>query len=249
MAHANVNDIQIHYEVRGSGPPLVLLHGFMGSSADWVHLFDLDDLARRHTLVMPDARGHGGSTNPGGDFTHRQCARDLLALLDGLGIHRFKAVGFSLGGSTLLHAATMAPDRVSGMVVIGAPSYFPPQARAIMATVTEETRTVDDWRMMRERHQHGDEQIRALWRAANGFKDDVDDMAFTPPRLAALRTRTLIVTGDRDPLYPLEIFVDQYRAMPNARLYVIPEGGHDAVFGPARPDFVRTATTFLDAAD
>ncbi len=57
MAHANVNEIQVHYQVRGSGPPLVLLHGFMGSSADWIHLFDLDDLARRHTLVMPDARG------------------------------------------------------------------------------------------------------------------------------------------------------------------------------------------------
>ena len=98
MAHTDVNDIQVHYQVRGSGPPLVLLHGFMGSSADWIHLFDLDDLARRHTLVMPDARGHGGSTNPRGDFTHRQCARDLLALLDGLGSRNItKAVDSASG--------------------------------------------------------------------------------------------------------------------------------------------------------
>jgi pimeloyl-ACP methyl ester carboxylesterase len=245
MPTATVNDIEVHYELRGTGEPLVLLHGFFGSSADWIHLFDLDELARRHTLVMPDARGHGRSTNPSGAFTHGQCARDLLALLDHLGIGRFKAVGLSMGGNTMLHASSVAPERTLAMVLVGATSYYPAPARAIMATVTEETRTADDWRTMRERHKHGDVQIRALWRIANGFKDDRDDMAFTPPRLAAIRTRTLIVTGDRDPLYPLEIFVDQYRAMPNAALYVIPSGGHDAVFGAARPDFVRTATAFL----
>ena len=217
MAHTDVNDIQVHYQVRGSGPPLVLFQGFMGSSADWIHLFDLDDLARRHMLMMRDAPGHGKSTNPRGDFTHRECARDLLALLDGLGIRPFKAVGFSLGGSPLLHAATVAPHRVSAMVVIGAPSYFPTQARAIMATVTEETRTEDDWRMMRERHGHGNEQIRALWRIATVTH--------------SIRWRFSSIST---------------RAMPNARLYVIPEGGHDAVFGPARPDFVRTAIAFLD---
>jgi len=54
------------------------------------------------------------------------------------------------------------------------------------------------------------------------------------------------VTGDRDPLYPLEIFVEQHRAIPGAALYVIPEGGHDAVFRAARPDFVRTALAFLE---
>jgi pimeloyl-ACP methyl ester carboxylesterase len=55
----------------------------------------------------------------------------------------------------------------------------------------------------------------------------------------------LIVTGDRDPLYPLEIFVEQYRAIPRAALQVIPNGGHDAIFRAARPDFVRAALAFL----
>jgi pimeloyl-ACP methyl ester carboxylesterase len=245
MATTTINDIEISYQLRGSGEPLVLLHGYFGSNADWVHLFDLEALARDHRLIMPDARGHGGSTNPGGAFTFRQCARDLFALLDELGVARFKAIGLSAGGNTLLHAATMAPARVEGMVLVGAPSYFPPPARAIMAAVAVETRTDDEWREMRARHRHGDEQIRALWRGAQAFKDDTDDMAFTPPRLGSIRARTLIVTGDRDPLYPLEIFVEQYRAIPGAALYVIPDGGHDAVFGPARPDFVRVATTFL----
>jgi pimeloyl-ACP methyl ester carboxylesterase len=247
MEKLSVNGIDLAYDVRGDGPPLLLLHGFFGSSGDWVHLFDLDELAKSWRLVMPDARGHGRSTNPSGLFTHRQAADDVRALLDYLAIDRFKAVGVSFGGNILLHLAT-APatrDRLEAMVTTGAPSYFPAPARAIMSTFTLESRTDGDWRQMRERHRQGDEQIRALWRGAHDFSLATDDQAFTPPQLATIRARTLIVTGDRDPLYPLEIFVEQYRAIPRAALQVIPNGGHDAIFRAARPDFVRAALAFL----
>jgi pimeloyl-ACP methyl ester carboxylesterase len=240
-----LNGIEMAYQVRGEGEPLLLLHGFFGSSGDWVHLLNLDELARRYRLIMPDARGHGRSTNPGGAFTHRQCAQDTRALLAHLGIDRARAIGLSLGGNTLLHLTTAAPALVQAMVLIGAPSYFPAQARAIMGAVTDEGRSEDDWREMRARHAQGDEQIRALWRIARGFASSHDDMSFTPPLLATITARTLIVTGDRDALYPLEIFVEQYRAIPSAALMVIPDGGHDAVFRQARPDFVRTALAFL----
>jgi pimeloyl-ACP methyl ester carboxylesterase len=245
MPTASINDIQLHYEDRGAGEPLVLLHGFAGSSADWVHLFDLDALAARYRVIAPDARGHGRSTNPAGTFRHDQAARDLFGLLEHLGVGRFKAVGLSLGGNTLLHAATQQPERVAAMVLIGATSYFPAQARAIMAMFTAETRSEDDWRVMRQRHHHGDDQIRALWRMGNAFKDSTTDMVFTPPLLATIQARTLIVTGDRDPLYPVEIFVEQYRAIPGSALAVLPNAGHDAIFREAREFFVRTALAFL----
>jgi pimeloyl-ACP methyl ester carboxylesterase len=245
MPMTRVNGIEMHYEVRGSGPPLLLLHGFTGSGGDWIHLFDLEDLARRYRLIIPDARGHGRSTNPSGEFTHRDCARDVLALLSELGIDRCRAVGLSLGGNTLLHVATMRPELVEAMVLIGAPSYFPKQAREIMTHVGTAEHGEAEWAIMRARHVQGDDQIRALWRIAGGFADSYEDMTFTPPHLATIRTRTLIVTGDRDPLYPLEIFVEQYRAIPGSALYVIPDGGHDAIFGPARPEFVRLALGFL----
>ena len=76
----------LHVEELGSGPPLLLLHGFAGTSADWRHVFDLDALAETHRLIAPDARGHGRSTNPSGLFSFRRCALDLLALLDHFGI-------------------------------------------------------------------------------------------------------------------------------------------------------------------
>lgn len=247
LSTVSLNGVEIAYRVQGEGEPLLLLHGFFGSSADWVHLFDVEDLASRYRLIMPDARGHGRSTNPTGAFSFRLCAADVRGLLDHLGLARVKSVGLSLGGGTLFHVATQEPDRLEAMVLIGAPSYFPVQARALTASVSENDadHPEAEWSELRARHVRGDDQIRALWRIARGFATSYDDMAFTPPLLATIRARTLLVTGDRDALYPVEMFLEQYRAIPKAALMVIPDGGHHAVFGPARPDFVRAALAFL----
>ncbi len=130
---ASINGIQMYYEIRGEGEPLVLLHGFTGAGSDWRYVFDLDDLAKTWRLIIPDMRGHGGSTNPSGEFTHRQSALDMFALLDHLKIDKFKAIGLSGGGNSFLHMAVPQPSRVDAMVVISATTHFPDQARAIMA--------------------------------------------------------------------------------------------------------------------
>lgn len=243
---ATVEGMKLHYRVRGEGPPLVLLHGFTGSGEDWRHVFDLDALARRYRLIVPDLRGHGRSDNPSGAFTVRQCATDVLALMDGLGIERFRALGLSLGGNTLLHVATRAPVRVERMVLVSSPPYYPAQARRIMATMTEETRTEAEWAELRTRHLLGDEQIRALWRHARGFADSCDDMNFTPPLLSTISAPTLVVYGDRDPLYPVELGLELYRSIPVSRLWVVPGGGHGPIFLEHREAFARTALAFLD---
>ena len=114
------------YEVRGDGPPLLLLHGFFGSSGDWVHLFDVDALSKRWRLIMPDARGHGRSTNPSGLVTHRQAADDIRALLEHLAVDRFKAVGVSFGGNILLHLASRPTrERARGDGHHRRPQLFP----------------------------------------------------------------------------------------------------------------------------
>jgi pimeloyl-ACP methyl ester carboxylesterase len=246
MPTTPLNGIEQYYEVHGEGPPLLLLHGFTGCSGDFRHLYDLDELGREHQLLLADLRGHGRST--GLEITHRQCAADMFALLDQLGIGRFKAVGISLGGNTLLHMATEQPARVEAMVLSGSPPYFVAQSRAVMATFTVDTRTPADWADMRARHHHGDEQIRNLWRQGCALKDSYDDMAFTPPRLSQIQARTLLVNGDRDPLYPIELFVDMYRAIPKASLWIVAGGGHAPVFADARPEFVRISRGFLRAA-
>lgn len=238
-----VNGMEMYYEVRGEGEPLVLLHGGGGVGANWGLIFKEPPEGFR--LVIPDLRGHGRSTNPSAGFTFRQSALDVFGLLDGLGIERFKAIGLSLGAKTLLHAATQQPDRVEAMVLVSATPYFPEQARAIMREVTPENRSDAEWEQMRQWHHHGDEQIRALWKQTNAWKDSYDDMNFTPPYLSTITARTLIVHGDRDPLYPVDLAMEMYSAIPSSYLWVVPNGGHGPIFGEMTDRFVETALTFL----
>jgi len=130
--------------------------------------------------------------------------------------------------------------------VSGAPR-FPDQARAIMRTMTAETRSDVEWAEMRGRHHHGDDQIRSLWKHARGFADDRDDMNFTAAALSGITARTLIVHGDRDPLYPVELAVELLRGIPNAALWVVPNGGHGPIFGEQAAPFARTAAAFLES--
>ncbi len=226
---ASINGMEMYYEIKDEGYPLLLLHGFTGAGSNWSLIFR--EPTGGHQLIIPDLRGHGRSTNPSGEFTHRQSALDVLALLDVLKIEKFMAIGLSAGANTLLHMAARQPDRIDSMVLVSAAPYFPEPARAIMSQMTEENRTEEEWLQMRQWHYHGDEQIRALWRQGNAFKDSYDDMNFTPADLARITTPTLIVHGDRDPLYPLNIATEMYAALPKAQLWIVPKGGHCPVFG------------------
>lgn len=239
----SLNGIEMFYRVIGEGEPLVLLHGFTGCADDW--RFFTDDLAREYRLVIPDLRGHGRSTNPSNEFTHRQAALDVYAMLDLLGIGRFKAIGISAGGNTLLHMATQQPARPQAMVIVSATPYFPAQARAIMAQHTADRMTEAEWSVARSQHRRGDDQIRALYAQGRGFKDSYHDLNFTPPLLGTIAARTLIVYGDRDFLYPVQIALELYSAIPRSYLWIVPNGGHGPVFGEMAQQFSKTAMAFL----
>jgi pimeloyl-ACP methyl ester carboxylesterase len=123
--------------------------------------------------------------------------------------------------------------------------YVPEQARAIMRQVSIESQPSTEWDTMRRRHKHGDAQIIAIWEWLRGMAESYDDLNFTPPSLARITAPTLIVYGDRDFLYPVEMAVELYRAIPRAALWVVPGGGHGPVFLEAMPQFVKTALGFL----
>ena len=239
----HVNGVELCFRDNGSGHPLLLLHGFTGSGDDWQHVF-AEPLAG-YRLIAPDLRGHGRSTNPSGQFTFAEAARDIFALLDQLGIGRVSAIGMSAGANTLLHMATQQPSRIDALIHVSGTPRFPDQARAIMKTMTDEGRSAAEWAELRARHRLGDDQIRALWRHAREFADDRNDMNFDAAALSVITARTLIVHGDRDPLYPVELAVELFRAIPNAALAVVPNGGHGPIFGEQAAPFIRTATAFL----
>jgi pimeloyl-ACP methyl ester carboxylesterase len=237
-----LNGVELHFETHGSGEPLILLHGFSGCSQDWAPL--IPDWSQHFQLIIPDLRGHGRSNNPANVFRHQDAATDIFALLDHLGIGTFKGLGVSGGGNVLLHLATRQPDRVEAMVLVSATSYFPVQARAIMRAYPDSL-TEQDWETMRRRHPGGDAQIKALLASTASFAESYDDMNFTPPYLSTIKARTLIIQGDRDPLYPVEISVEMAKAIPQSSLWIVPNGGHGPVGGEAWPQFVKTAWAFL----
>ena len=241
-----IDDIEMYYEELGAGTPLVLLHGFGGCARNW-HPFTAE-LAVRHRLIVVDLRGHGHSTDPAGAFTHRRAARDVLLLLDRLEIRQFSAMGMSSGGMTLLHMATSQPARIDAMVLVSATSHFPEQARAIMRWASLRTMPPPVQEMYRECAERGDQQIDQLIAQFNALHDDHDDMNFTAQTLSSVAARTLVVHGDRDRFFPVDIPVELYRSIPDAALWIIPGGEHVPIYDPAVP-FTSTALRFIDEAD
>lgn len=241
----SLSGIDLHYQERGSGEPLILLHGFGACGAMWGPI--ADELAKEHRVILPDMRGHGWSTNPTKAFTHRQSAEDILMLMDSLGIARAQAMGISSGGMTLLHLATSHPGRLDAIVLIGATTHFPEQARAILRAPRNEDPqdAVDPFATCITR---GDAQVDELRAQSLGFKDSYDDMNFTAPHLGTITAQTLIVHGDRDEFFPVSIPVQMFQSIPQSQLWIVPGGGHVPIFGSSTPEFLRIAKDFLTRA-
>ena len=240
-----LNGIALHYQERGTGEPLLLLHGFgMCSKSDWGPI--ADELAKTYRVILPDLRGHGWSTNPSNKFTMRQSAEDIRALLDQLKLRRIRAMGISAGGMTLLHLATKYPDRISTMAVIGTAPRFPDnEARAFARQATVETmpkEIIDSYDQCATR---GRGQVRDLIKQFAAFANSNDDMNFTTATLARIKARTLIVNGDRDFFFPVALPVELHAAIPNSSLWIVPGGGHVPIHGSDTPEFLRVTSAFL----
>jgi pimeloyl-ACP methyl ester carboxylesterase len=118
---------------------------------------------------------------------------------------------------------------------VSAPPCFPEQARAAQRRFSTAALGDAELERMRKRHSRGERQIEELVAMTRAFADSYDDVNFTPPYLSTIRAQTLIVFGDRDPLYPVSIALDMYRAIPRSYLWVVPNGAHGPVFGEAAP--------------
>jgi pimeloyl-ACP methyl ester carboxylesterase len=238
-----LDDMEMYYEVAGEGPPLLLLHWFGACSKVWDS--HREALARHYRLIIPDLRAHGRSRSPSPAFTHRQAARDVHALLDSLGLGRVRAIGLSSGGMTLLHVASQRPERLEAMILVGATSRFGPEARAAMGRSVPDSLSAEEMAEWGECSVRGEAQTREILAEFHAMKDSYDDMAFSSEDLAEVPTRTLIVHGDRDEYFPVDIPAEMHRAMPRSSLWIIPGGGHIPIFGARAERFLVEALGFL----
>jgi 2-succinyl-6-hydroxy-2,4-cyclohexadiene-1-carboxylate synthase len=117
MTRLQVNGISLNVESAGAGRPLVLLHGFTGSTKSWGP--HLPALTQEWRLIAVDVIGHGRSDAPVDWQRYRMehCVEDLLALLDALGIDRFDLLGYSMGARVALHLAAAAEERIGALIL------------------------------------------------------------------------------------------------------------------------------------
>jgi pimeloyl-ACP methyl ester carboxylesterase len=208
MAFADASGVPIHYDLAGSGPPLVLLHGWVGDSTTWRHAGYVDALASRFTVILVDARGRGRSGKPHdpAEYGEQHLAGDVLAALDDLGVDRAGFWGQSLGGRVGLVLAIRHPGRLQALVA-GAtraqaisvdPARIEAEMRAIlkhgMAGVVadlEAAGPLPEW--LRSVVLTADPAaVAASYAAMLGWGGVLEE-------LAGVQVPTLVLAGERDP--------------------------------------------------
>jgi len=230
---ASTDGVRIHYEVEGSGPPLVLSHWFAGSLEDWREFGYVDALRDEYQLLLVDARGHGLSEKPHDVEAHTtdQYARDIVAVLDDLGIETSHYWGYSNGGYVGFAAALLAPERFRSFVIGGADPWWTPEwstfADELIGKLEQGLETMIAWSEewlgpwptpLRERGLANDSQA-LIARFTNihfdpGYRE----------RLAEIRHPALIYRAEGDD--QAEFARETAALMPNADYRELPELNH-----------------------
>lgn len=128
-----VGDVDLHVAEAGHGPPLVMLHGWPQHWYQWRRL--IGPLSKRHRVICPDLRGFGWSSVPRSGYDRETLARDVLGLMDAMGIDDFELVGHDWGGWVGFLLALRRPERVRRFLVLNIASPRPDMSPAAVATL------------------------------------------------------------------------------------------------------------------
>ena len=236
METINVNGIRLAYERRGTGSPLVLLHGYPLDHHLWDEVVPL--LQDTFDLIVPDLRGFGESSTVDSFYTMEDIASDIAALLDHLEIEKTAIVGHSMGGYVALAFARLYPERITGLglvstqVLADAPdrrdgrykSAAEVADKGIASVVAAMTpKFTSDARLQEFARQSMEQQQPAAYIGAlKAMAERVD----STPLLSSLTVPVVIVHGDADSLIPIDRAREVKAALPNAHLVEIGGAGH-----------------------
>ena len=236
METANVNGIQLAYERRGKGTPLVLLHGFPLDHHLWDEVVPL--LMDTFDVVLPDLRGFGNSTMIDVPHSMDDYASDIASLLDQLNIQKAAIVGHSMGGYVALAFARLYPERVRGLGLVSSQvlADAPERKEGRYKSAEEVSKngigsvvdgmapkfTNDEKLQSYARSSMERQQPAAYIGALKAMAERID----STPLLASFNFPVVIVHGDADALIPIDRAREVKQALPGAHLVEIPGAGH-----------------------
>ena len=143
MPMIHLNGLRFHYQQRGQGPDVVLIHALTSNLAVWLFSNLMDELAFDYRVTAYDLRGHGASDASLGNYTSADMADDLHELHSALKLQPALLVGHSFGGVVAMHAAASYPDIVRGIIL--SDSFFPG-----LAHLEPDLGDMANWREVRE---------------------------------------------------------------------------------------------------
>jgi len=219
-----------------TGPTVVLLHGATLDHRAWAP--QVEDLADRYRVVVPDLRGHGAST---GHFAFEDAVQDVLALLDELAAPQVVLVGLSLGANIAQEVVYRAPERVAALVVADATcnrvARTPWEAPMTVAALNAQAMAAgDDFARYAAEATAVDPQVQAYALEANAHRSNQETVAILASLLTGglksepayrLPVPALLVHGDRDRIGDIATGTRTWaRREPLAEYAVIPGAGH-----------------------
>jgi pimeloyl-ACP methyl ester carboxylesterase len=250
MPQLNRDGVNIHYEVHGSGPPLLLTHGYSSTSAMWQG--QIAALSKQHTLILWDMRGHGQSDYPddAAAYSEALTVGDMAALLDKVGARSAIVGGLSLGGYMSLAFYRAHPERVRALLIIDTgPGFKKDEARdawnkrALETGDRFEREGLEGLKLAsRERSSVVHRDASGLARAARGMLTQRD--AGVIETLPHIKVPSLVVVGADDTPF---LAASDYMAakIPGASKAVIPAAGHAANIDQPQA-FIDAVMPFLD---
>ncbi|HSL46478.1 MAG TPA: alpha/beta fold hydrolase [Anaerolineales bacterium] len=236
MQNIEVNGIQLAYERRGRGTPLLLIHGFPLDHHLWDEVVPL--LEDRFDIILPDLRGFGESSTVDSFYSMEDYALDLVGLLDHLGIQQAAIAGHSMGGYVALAFARLFPERVRGLALVSSQVVADTEERkqgrynsaaevaehgigsvveSMAPKFTSDSRLQAFARDSMERQQPG-----AYIGALKAMAERMDSTRL----LASFKFPVVLVHGDADVLIPVDKAREVKAALPEAHLVEVPDAGH-----------------------
>jgi pimeloyl-ACP methyl ester carboxylesterase len=240
-----VKGLKIYYEDTGKGLPLLLMSGFGRTASDW-RLFT-PELSKYFRVIAIDLPGHGRSDymDTTDVYLHKRAAEYIIGLLDALHIDSVDVMGASSGGIITLYIATMRPQLPKKIVVVGGSVYYSNTTRKVITAMGEpEKNPVVTLESLIKAHgkQKGTLIARQFW----NFRKLYGDPSFTPDVLSTIKANALIIHGDNDPIVPVTNAWEMYQNIPQAHLWIVPNGGHVPFAVPGnQDDFIRRVLEFL----